>query len=110
MPHRHPLGHFRLSLAEDFRGNQFLDIAGGTQAAWGERGMTPQDCSDRIRRAPLGGEREVPIRQGAVLCVLTSFADAQVRGDEWRLARVEITGIGADGAVTVEVAAWNIPR
>jgi hypothetical protein len=71
-------------------------------------GMTPNDCSDKIRTAPVA-ESRIPVRQGTVVCLTTSFSSARSRGDSWRLMLLEITGVGNDGAVTVQVSAWNIP-
>lgn len=100
-----------LILNADYNGQRYLTLGEGVKAsADGAPGMTPKDCYDRILKAPMQSEGKVPARQGAVICLLTSFAAAQTTGDKWRLARVEITGLRSDGAVTVEVTAWNIPR
>jgi hypothetical protein len=70
---------------------------------------TPQDCAEQIRTAPLG-EATVPVRKGVVLCLTTSFAAANERGDDQRMVLVEITGVADDEAVTLKTTAWNIPR
>lgn len=76
----------------------------------GAPGMTPQDCADKIRTAPIGLGAEIPVRQGLVLCITTSFQAARSRGDLQRMVLLEITGVGADKSVTVQVTAWDIPR
>lgn len=100
-----------LSLHADYNAQRYFTMGDGVQAsADGAEGMSPIDCHEKIRTAPLPQEARVPPRQGVVLCVLTSFAAAQSRGDQWRLARIEITGVRSDNAVVVELTAWNIPR
>ena len=71
--------------------------------------MTPQDCADRIRTAPTG-DASVPAREGLVLCVMTSYDAAKKRGDVQRMVLLEVTGLAADKAVTIQLTAWNIPR
>jgi hypothetical protein len=72
--------------------------------------MTPQDCADRIRRAPVADNGRIPARQGLDVCLITSFSAAQQRGDVRRMVLMEVTGVAADGAVTVQLSAWDIPR
>jgi hypothetical protein len=76
----------------------------------GAPGMTPQDCADKIQRAPVADNGRIPARQGLDVCVITSFAAAQQRGDVRRMVLMEVTGVAADGAVTVQLSAWDIPR
>ncbi|MFI5907567.1 hypothetical protein [Dactylosporangium sp. NPDC051541] len=83
------------------------DDVTGSEA--GAPAMTPQDCGEKIRTAPIG-DATVPARQGAVLCITTSYAAARSRGDFQRLVLLEITGVTNDNAVTVELSAWDIPR
>jgi hypothetical protein len=83
--------------------------AGVSASQSGSPGMTPQDCAERIRTAPLG-ESTVPVRQGVVLCLTTSFGEATERGDNQRLVVFEVTGVANDGAVTIKSTAWDIPR
>jgi hypothetical protein len=88
----------------------YFSLGGGVAASQsGSPGMTPRDCAERIRTAPLG-ESTIPVRQGVVICLTTSFAEAVERGDDQRLVLVEVTGVAADGAVTIKATAWNIPR
>jgi hypothetical protein len=82
--------------------------AEGSEA--GAPGMTPQDCADKIRRAPVGENVQIPVRQGNVLCIATSFAAAQAKGDVRRMVLLEVTGVATDGAVTVQLSAWDIPH
>jgi hypothetical protein len=74
----------------------------------GTPGMTPGACADKIRTAPIAGTG-IPVRQGTVICLQTSFPYARSHGDAWRIVLVEVTGVGNDGAVTVQTSAWNIP-
>jgi hypothetical protein len=69
---------------------------------------TPQECTDRIRRAPIG-EAAIPVRQGLVICLTTSYSAARARGDKWRVVLIVVTGFTDLRAVTVEATAWNIP-
>jgi hypothetical protein len=79
-------------------------VAGSTA---GSRDSTPADCVENIRQSPVGSEVRVPARQGAVICLNTSFAAARTRGDQWRIVRIEI--ISADDNTTrLEAYAWNI--
>jgi hypothetical protein len=76
----------------------------------GAPGMTPQDCAEKIRIAPINSKAQIPARQGSVLCLTTSFAAAQARGDVRHMVLMEITAVAADAAVTVQLTGWNIPR
>ena len=60
------------------------------------------------RTAPVAGIG-IPVRQGTVVCLQTSFSYARSHGDPWRIVLVEVTGVGNDGTVTVQASAWNIP-
>jgi hypothetical protein len=75
----------------------------------GSPGMSPQDCGERIRTAPIG-RANIPVRQGAVVCLTTSYAQARSRGDYQRLVLFEVTAVANDSAVTVQITAWDIPR
>jgi hypothetical protein len=91
-------------------GTPTLSLGEGVSASdAGATGMTPQDCADKIRTFPVGQGSELPVRQGVVLCLTTSFAAAKARGDTQRMVLLEITGVGADDAVTVQLTAWDIP-
>jgi hypothetical protein len=100
-----------LILNADYNGQRYFLLGDGVSgSSEGAPAMSPKECVEVIRKAPLPGEARVPAKQGDVICLFTSFAAAQNSGDEWRVARVTITGQRSDGAVTVEVTAWNIPR
>ncbi|WP_123601152.1 hypothetical protein [Micromonospora sp. Llam0] len=87
-----------LVLGRDVRGSQVV-----------ESGLTPHDCSEQIRIAPLGAEAQVPVRQGVVLCLWTSRAAAINSGIAQLVVKLEITGVSADGAVSLRMDAWKIP-
>lgn len=69
---------------------------------------TPQECTDRIRRTPVG-DAPIPVRQGIAICVTTSYNAARARGDVWRVVLIVVTGVSDLRTVTVETSAWNIP-
>jgi hypothetical protein len=73
----------------------------------GSRMSTPADCAEKIRQAPIGSDVSVPARQGVVLCINTSYAAARERGDQWRIARLEIVS-AEDGTARIEAYAWNV--
>lgn len=81
---------------------------GVTGSGVGAAGMTAHDCWEKIRTTPLGGEA-VPVRKGVVICLRTSFKEAQDRGDAQRIVLIEVTGVSADNAVDLRLTAWNIP-
>jgi hypothetical protein len=68
--------------------------------------MTPQDCIEKIRIAPVG-DATIPVHKGVALCLTTSYAAAQARGESWRVVLLVVTAVADDGAVTLEVTAWN---
>jgi hypothetical protein len=59
-------------------------------------------CDDAIRTGPLGTGASVPVKKGAVLCVLTAAAPP-------RMARVEVTGLTAAGTATLTATSWVVP-
>jgi hypothetical protein len=81
------------------------DVDGSTA---GTRESTPADCAEKIRQAPIAEGATIPVRKGIVICLSTSYAAAKARGDQWRIVRLEVTGVANDGTVTVEAYAWNI--
>ncbi|MFY1694398.1 hypothetical protein [Solwaraspora sp. WMMA2101] len=87
-----------LVLGRDVRGSQ-VDAPG----------LTPHDCSEQIRMAPLGAEARVPVQQGVVLCLWTSRAAAVNSGRAQLVVQLEITGASPDGEVSLEMNAWKIP-
>jgi hypothetical protein len=50
-----------------------------------------------------------PVHKGIAICLTTDYAAAKARGDRWRMVLVEVVGIDNDGAVTVQLTAWDIP-
>ncbi|MFY1632561.1 hypothetical protein ACN27F_04605 [Solwaraspora sp. WMMB335] len=89
----------------------YLRLGSGVQASQTDQPeLTPHDCSERIRTAPLGTEAQVPARQGTVLCLWTSHAAALDAGHARRVVLLEITGVADDGAVTLLLTAWDIPQ
>lgn len=88
-----------------------LSLGEGVEASEsGSPQMTPHDCAERIRTAPIGTDAGVPVRKGVVLCLTTSLGKAREKGDSQRMVRLEITGVADDGTVTLQSTAWNIPR
>jgi hypothetical protein len=73
----------------------------------GSRLSTAADCAEKIRQAPIGSDVSVPARQGVVLCVNTSYSAARERGDQWRIARLEVIS-AEDGKARIEAYAWNV--
>lgn len=88
-----------------------FQLGGGAQGSQSDTpGLTPQDCAERIRTAPLPADSAVPVRKGVVVCVITSLVSAQSRGDTQKMVLVEVGGVSDDKAVSVLVTAWNIPK
>lgn len=75
--------------------------------------VTPNDCATRIRTGPVADGAKIPVRQGVVMCLLTSSAAADTLGITWKLVVLEVLGVvdesGADTA-NVRVTAWDVPR
>ncbi|MFI7577085.1 hypothetical protein [Micromonospora sp. NPDC049497] len=86
---------------------RLLDGVQGSEAA--RPGMTPKDCAEKIRSAPVGKDAAIPVRKDAAICVTTNYQEARARGDEWRMILLYVVGVANDGATTVEVYAWDIP-
>jgi hypothetical protein len=70
----------------------------------------PLDCARATRTAPIAEDVLVPVRQGVVLCVLTSFDEANKTGITQKLALVEVTAVGKDGLASIQVTTWDVPR
>ncbi|MFJ6198150.1 hypothetical protein [Micromonospora sp. NPDC092111] len=86
---------------------RLLDGVEGSEAA--RPGMTPKECAEKIRSAPVGLNAPIPVRKGTAACVTTDYSAARARGEQWRMILVYVVGVANDGAATVEVSAWNIP-
>ncbi|MDG4815921.1 hypothetical protein O7628_10430 [Micromonospora sp. WMMD956] len=86
---------------------RLMDGVEGSEEA--RPGMTPKECAEKIRSAPIGRDAPIPVRKGTAVCITTSWQAARERGDRWRMILMHIVGVSNDGATTVEVSAWNIP-
>jgi hypothetical protein len=71
--------------------------------------VTPEECTDLIRRAPLGVS-QVTVSKGLVLCLRTSADEAQRQGIPQKLAVLEVVSVADDGTTEVRVTAWSVPR
>lgn len=92
-------------------GQGFFTLLRGTfGASVATATLTPNDCVQRIRTGPLAAEVKVPVRQGVVLCVITSGADARTQGVPQKIVVLEVRAVSADWLVTVQVSSWNVPR
>jgi hypothetical protein len=80
---------------------------GVSASSAGSRDSSPADCVEKIRQSPVGGQLRVPARQGAVICLNTSFRAARDRGDQWRIVRLEIMSADLNTA-RVEAYSWNV--
>jgi hypothetical protein len=79
------------------------DVDGSVSAT---PGMTPPDCLEMIRTAPVG-DATIEVHKGVSLCLTTSAAAALSRGENWRVALLVVTAVAVDGAVSLDVTAWN---
>jgi hypothetical protein len=86
---------------------RLMDDVQGSEKA--QSGMTPKECADKIRIAPIGRDASVPVRKGTALCITTSYQAAHDRREPWRMILINVVGVSNDGTTTVEVSAWNIP-
>ena len=59
------------------------DNVQGSESA--QPGMTPQECADNIRTAPVPVDKPIPVRKGVLLCVMTDYSAARARGEQWRM-------------------------
>ncbi|MBU2666708.1 hypothetical protein KOI35_24675 [Actinoplanes bogorensis] len=58
-------------------------------------------CAKAIRTSPIGPGASVPVRKGAVLCVLTAATPA-------RMTLVEITDVGKTGTAGMRATSWKV--
>jgi hypothetical protein len=87
-----------------------LTLANGVRGSESPRpSPSPADCNELIITGPIPNDTPIPVRQGVVLCLRTSFTAAQQQGISWKMVVLEIVGVGADSATTVSVTAWDIP-
>lgn len=73
--------------------------AGGSQVK--STDMDAAGCARAIRTSPLGPGASVPVRKGAVLCVLTA-------ADPARMVLVEITDVGRTGTAGMRATSWKV--
>jgi hypothetical protein len=59
-------------------------------------------CADQVKNSALEAGETVPVQKGAVLCVLTGTPPV--------LALVEVTALGAKGALSLRATAWSGTR
>lgn len=68
------------------------------------------DCAELIRTARLPNNSQVQAAKGVVLCIKTNYVQSANENETWKMVVVEVTNIAADGAVSLRVKAWNLPR
>jgi hypothetical protein len=73
--------------------------AGGSQVK--DSDTDAAGCERAIRTSPIGPGASVPVRKGAVLCVLTAAAPA-------RMVLVEITDVGRTGTAGMRATSWKV--
>jgi len=75
--------------------------------------LSATDCVDRIRTGPIADGAEVPIKQGNLLCLVTSASRAVTEGISRKVVALEVVGVVDEqgtSTATVNVTTWNIPR
>jgi hypothetical protein len=72
--------------------------------------VTPKECAEKIRTAPLADDATVPPKAGVVLCIATSLDDAAKQGITRKMVVLQVRAVGADGTVNILVSAWAIPQ
>ncbi|MBB4698292.1 hypothetical protein [Paractinoplanes abujensis] len=73
--------------------------AGGSQVR--NNDTDAAGCARAIRTSPIGPGASVPVRKGAVLCVLTAASPA-------RMVLVEITDVGRTGTAGMRATSWKV--
>jgi hypothetical protein len=88
-------------------GGPLLSVGPGGQA--GSHISDPEadapGCAEAIDTEPLDQGESVPVQKGTVLCVRTGGA----AGGQPVLALVEVTGLGANGEVSLRATSWTMP-
>jgi hypothetical protein len=79
---------------------------GGSEATADTR--TAEECARQIRTSPLGPRAGVPVRANLKLCVLTSLADAEQRGDTQKLILLEVTTLSDQGTAGLRATSWIV--
>ncbi|WP_127503165.1 hypothetical protein [Actinoplanes solisilvae] len=86
-------------------GDQLPSLTLGTGAAGGSQvkdsDTDAAGCEKAIRTSPVGPGASVPVRKGAVLCVLTAATPA-------RMVLVEITDVGRTGTAGMRATSWKV--
>lgn len=86
-------------------GDQLPSLTLGAGAAGGSQvkdsDTDAAGCERAIRTSPIGPGASVPVRKGAVLCVLTAAAPA-------RMVLVEITDVGRTGTAGMRATSWKV--
>jgi len=75
--------------------------------------LTAKDCVEAVRTGPLAEGATVPVKQGVVMCVLTSGPRAATQGISRKVVAIQVLGVvdeDATDTASVRVNAWNIPR
>lgn len=98
---------FTMGCGNDASTLRLEDGVEGTDAA--SAGMTPQECADKIRTAPISDNQPVPVRKGTAICITTDYGDAKAHGRPWRMALIEVVAVANSGAATLQVTGWDIP-
>ncbi|MBL7261248.1 hypothetical protein [Paractinoplanes lichenicola] len=86
-------------------GDQLPSLTLGSGAAGGSQVRSNDTdaagCARAIRTSPIGPGASVPVRKGAVLCVLTAASPA-------RMVLVEITDVGRTGTAGMRATSWKV--
>jgi hypothetical protein len=82
---------------------------GVTVASADSDGITPYDCTQKIRYSPLDAATTYNFRKGDVACVQTSRQAAAQRGESQQMVVLKIKDISAGGTVVLTARAWRVP-
>jgi hypothetical protein len=102
--------HYELTLTSCSNRAYFDLVANVVGSSVGNANVTPKDCAEKIRTAPLADNAQIAPQAGVVLCIATSLQDATQQGISQKLVVVQVRAIGTDGTVNTLVSAWSIPR
>jgi hypothetical protein len=87
-----------------------MEFADDVVAAVGESAMTPNECAEQIQFSALAATEKYALRKGDAYCIQTSLAAANSRGDSQRMVVLTVTGVSADGLVTMQATAYVVPE
>jgi hypothetical protein len=99
-----------LSMSGCSNGIPKMEFADGVVAAKGESAMTPNECAEQIQFSALAATGNYALRKGDAYCIQTSLAAANSRGDSQRMVVLTVTGVSADGLVTMQATAYVVPE